>query len=74
MRVPVKIHEVELENDSGRTILGVEACCSKCAHTTQSFGTELRSIRRCLVVMREECPRHQRNFYTCAEDPRDDDE
>lgn len=74
MKIPAAISEVELENDRGITIPGVEACCSKCGHTTQSFGTELRSIRRCLVLMREECPFNERNFYTCDEDPRDDDE
>lgn len=46
----------------------VEATCTECGHTTVSFGTSDKSIKRCLVLMREECPRGERNFYV------DDDE
>ena len=52
---------VELEGDYG-PIDGVRATCTKCRHEVESFGTEDRSIKRCLVVMREECPRREKNF------------
>lgn len=62
-KVPCKIEEVELETDSGRMILGVRATCTKCDHTTESFGTSEASIKRCLVLMREECEEGEENFY-----------
>lgn len=62
------IEETELENDSGRVIDGVEATCSRCGHTTESFGTGEGSIRRCLVLMREECPRGETNYYVSEDD------
>lgn len=42
---------------------GVCATCSECDHETESFGTSDRSIKRCLVLMREECPLGEENFY-----------
>lgn len=36
-------------------------------HETQSFGTSEASVRRCLALMREECPNGENNFYI-AED------
>jgi len=56
--------EVELENDSGRKVDGVKATCGECGHTTESFGTGENSKKRCLVMMREECPNGMKNnFY-----------
>lgn len=62
-RVEVKIEEVELDNDEGREVPGVRATCSECDHETESFGTGERSRRRCLALMREECPEDRENFY-----------
>jgi hypothetical protein len=63
MNVPCEIGETELENDFGRMIDGVEAVCTRCGHCTESFGTSDASIARCLALMREECPKNERNFY-----------
>jgi hypothetical protein len=63
MEVPATIDEVQLEGDNGRMIEGVEATCTRCGHTTESFGTSDASIRRCLILLREECPKEERNFY-----------
>ena len=63
MKVEVEIEETELENDSGRMIDGVCATCTRCGHTTESFGTGSGSRRRCLALMREECPENESNFY-----------
>lgn len=62
MKVACDVFETELDGDHG-TVDGVEATCSRCDHTTQSFGTSEASVRRCLVLMREECPRGEDNFY-----------
>lgn len=63
MRVECEVVEVDLENDDGHDVEGVKAVCSRCDHETESFGTGDGSRRRCLVLMREECPNGERNFY-----------
>jgi hypothetical protein len=62
MKVECDIEEVELEGDYG-PVDGVCATCSRCDHQTESFGTSDASTRRCLVLMREECPFGEDNFY-----------
>jgi len=62
-RITATIEEVELDGDYGE-IPSVEATCTKCGHTTESYGQESASIRRCLVLLREECPRNESNYYT----------
>ena len=57
------VSEVELENERGYTQSGVRAVCTNCGHTTESFGTGDASRKRCLVLMREECPLGECNFY-----------
>jgi hypothetical protein len=67
MRVLASVEEVEVENDEGHPVEGVCAVCSRCGHETESYGTTEASIRRCLVLLREECPRDERNFYQVDE-------
>jgi hypothetical protein len=67
MSVACEAEEVELEGDFG-PVGGVCARCRRCGHETESFGTSEASVRRCLVRMREECPRRQLNYYTAADD------
>lgn len=62
-RVEIEIEEVQLTNENGREQAGVRAVCSRCDHETVSFGTSDRSRRRCLVLMREECPQGEENYY-----------
>lgn len=64
MRVTCDIEESLLENESGQEVEGITARCSRCDHETESFGTSERSVKRCLVLMREECPNGEENFYT----------
>lgn len=66
MRVTCTIDEIELEGDYGE-IPSVKATCSRCQHETESYGTSDSSIKRCLVLMREECPNKEFNFYTEGE-------
>jgi len=61
-RIKVKIIEDTVE-EGGRTGPGVTATCLECDHTTQSFGTKEGSRKRCLVLMRDECPNGDENFY-----------
>ena len=45
-KVEVEIEEVTLENEDGIEVDGVQATCTRCDHTTESFGTSGRSRRR----------------------------
>lgn len=63
MKVSCSIDFIDLENDDGREVEGVSATCERCGHSTESFGTGPASVRRCLVLLREECPEGEANFY-----------
>lgn len=71
MRVPCEIDDVTLANDDGIEIDGVCANCTRCDHETESFGTSEASVKRCLALMREECPLGEKNFYITDDDPED---
>lgn len=65
MRVRVTVEEVELDaGDSDHTIDGMKVCCGRCCHEVEVFGTEDSSIKRGCVMLREECPKKENNFYT----------
>ena len=70
--VPCSFEELELENDEGYPVDGVRATCTRCGHVTESFGTSDASYRRCLGLMREECPRGEHNWY--IDDEEDEEE
>jgi hypothetical protein len=72
VKVSCSIDSIELENDDGYEIESVQATCSRCGHATESFGAGSVSVRRCLALMREECPEGETNFYV-AEDGEDED-
>lgn len=63
MRVNVTVEEVELEGDHDNPIDGVAVCCGRCGHTVEVFGTSDASIKRGCVMLREECPKGEKNFY-----------
>jgi hypothetical protein len=62
MRVSCEIVEVTLDGDYSE-VESVEAICSRCDHSEQSYGTGDDSVRRCLVMLRENCPLGENNFY-----------
>lgn len=62
-KVTCKIEEESRENSKGREVRGVCATCSNCNHQTFSFGTGENSRKRCLALLREECPHAEENFY-----------
>jgi hypothetical protein len=63
MRIECEITETDIEG-----IPSVCAECSRCGHETESYGLHEGSIKRCLVLMREECPEEEHNFYTADQD------
>lgn len=67
-RVACDVVPVYLENDDGREVEGVVATCSRCGHETESYGMGEASVRRCLALLRAECPCAERNFYVDADD------
>ena len=62
MMIHCTIDQIELDGDYGE-VPSVRASCPRCGHTTESFGTGDASIRRCLVLLRNECPKDELNFY-----------
>ncbi len=65
--IPASIETTALEdtNQFGETThqVGVRATCNTCGHETTAFGTGPESRRRCLALLREECPMGERNWY-----------
>lgn len=68
MTIECDIEEEEIEDSEGVMVPGVIATCSECGHSTQSFGTGESSIKRCLVLMRKNCPNREQNFYVSRHD------
>ena len=62
MKVSVDIQEETLEGDYG-SVEGLCCTCSRCGHSVEIFGTEPVSAMRGAVMLREECPRGENNFY-----------
>jgi hypothetical protein len=62
-KVRCEVEEVNLQNEKGYLAPGVRVTCGRCGHETESFGTSEVSIRRCLALLREECPEGESNFY-----------
>jgi hypothetical protein len=62
-KVEATISEEELEGDFTAWVDGVTAKCSRCDHTTEAFGRSEASVRRCLFLLREECPMGESNYY-----------
>ncbi len=63
MRVECEISSITLEGDYEVEIPSVCATCTRCGHETEAYGESDSSIKRCLVTMREECPKGESNFY-----------
>ena len=72
MRVQCEVEHTTLEGDytnrDGEAVQvpSVSATCGRCGHDTEAYGTGENSVKRCLMAMREECPRHEDNYYTGA--------
>lgn len=68
MKVNVEVEEIELEGDHGVDIPSLCLTCGRCGHQVEVYGTSDRSVRRGLVMFREECPEDENNFYESDED------
>lgn len=67
-RVTCGVEEVMLPTEKGFEVDGVRVVCERCDHEEESFGTHEASIRRCLALMRENCPEGEENFYVAEGD------
>jgi hypothetical protein len=63
VKVDVTVEEIELEDEDGRPVDGVEVCCGRCGHIVEVFGTSDASVKRGCVMLRESCPKGEKNFY-----------
>lgn len=62
MRVEVDVEEEELDGDYG-PVQGLRLTCDRCGHEVEVFGTEEASAKRGAVMLREECPNGEDNYY-----------
>lgn len=58
MKIECEVSEAIVEGQEG-----VEVECPRCGHIVEAYGRSTRSVARCLVYMREECPKNERNYY-----------
>lgn len=62
MNVPLDISEEELDGDFA-SVPGLRVTCSRCGYEVEVFGIEEPSARRAAVMLREQCPLDENNFY-----------
>ena len=67
-RVECDVEFTDLENDKGLMVPGITVTCTRCDHQVECFGTSARSVKRCFMLLKEECPEGQENYYTCDDD------
>jgi hypothetical protein len=67
-RVEATVEEMELEGDHGGYVAGIVVTCTKCGHSVEVFGTSDASERRGGVMLSEECPEGESNFYVVEDD------
>lgn len=53
---------LDLDNRE-REVEKVVIKCNRCGSETESYGTSEASINRSLLLLRQGCPRGERNFY-----------
>jgi hypothetical protein len=69
-RVECDVEVIEMDGEH-TTVEGVQATCRRCGAETESYGTSERSIRRCMVLLREQCPMNEDNYYVPATNEED---
>jgi len=67
MRVKCEVEEIDMDGDYA-TVPGVCLKCGRCDHEVEVYGTSGASVRRGLVMLREECPNNESNFYVADGD------
>lgn len=63
MKVECDVVFQDVENESGRLVAGVAVSCARCGHTVEAYGTTERSVRRCFMLLKEQCPNGESNYY-----------
>lgn len=69
MKVKCDVEYIDLDGDYG-PVAGVRVTCSRCSAEEESFGSSEASVIRCMVLLREGCPKREKNFYVEDEDPK----
>jgi hypothetical protein len=73
-RVEVEV-EVEVEVGAstvefkGKKCRGIELQCVECGHAVKVAGESIRSYRRGYCLLAEQCPREEKNYYSCDDEP-----
>lgn len=62
MRVTVDIYETTTAGDYG-DVPCLDLTCTRCGHSVEVYGTEDASAKRGALMLREECPWNENNFY-----------
>jgi hypothetical protein len=62
MRVNVAIHHTDVEGDYAQ-VDGLCLVCERCGHEVKVAGTGSASARRGAIMLRDECPNDEENFY-----------
>jgi hypothetical protein len=68
MQVLCDVDEIDLDGDYDNTVPGICVTCRRCDHAVEVFGNSDASIRRGMVMLREECPNEESNFYIDADE------
>ncbi len=62
MKVETAIEEADVDADYG-TVFGLIVTCKRCGHSVKAGGAHEGSAARAAAMLRDECPRGERNFY-----------
>lgn len=62
MKIVAHADVTEIDGDYG-TYEGTIVTCSRCGHEVQVGGSHEGAWRRAAIMLREECPRSEQNFY-----------
>jgi hypothetical protein len=62
MKVSVEIYQTDVEGDYGQ-VDGLCLSCHRCGHEVEVAGTSSASALRGAVMLREECPYDENNYY-----------
>ena len=66
MKVIVEICESTAQGDYG-DVHCLDLTCSRCGHSVEVYGTEEASAKRGAMMLREECPNSENNFYDVSD-------
>ena len=61
-RVNCEVEPTTIEAD-GFERDGVRVTCTRCEHAAEVVGVTELSVRRCVAILRESCPRKESNWY-----------